>query len=71
MEDTSSANNRALALDKKIMDDAANVSPHYVDLVSLSVRQTMGGLDITVPDNKNTSDVKIFMKDFVLGIGQQ
>ena len=61
----------AATLDKKITDEAANVSSHYVDLVSLSVRQTMGGMDITVPENLNVSDTKIFTKDFVLGIGQQ
>ncbi|RPD57640.1 DUF1793-domain-containing protein [Lentinus tigrinus ALCF2SS1-6] len=71
MEDTSAASDRASLLDKKILDDAANVSAHYVDLVSLSVRQTMGGMDITIPEDVNASDVKIFTKDFVLGIGQQ
>lgn len=71
MEDTSVANDRAIVLDEKIVANAANVSTRYVDLVSLSVRQTMGGMDITVPDDLNVSDVKIFTKDFVPGIGQQ
>ncbi|KAI0367422.1 DUF1793-domain-containing protein [Pilatotrama ljubarskyi] len=57
----------AVALDQAIMADASKVSAHYVDLVSLAARQTMGAFDITVStgsDGKpNASDVRIFMKD--------
>lgn len=63
----SAAYDRAVALDEKIMNDAAKVSSHYVDLVSFAARQTMGSLDITVGNgadgNLNSSDVKIFVKD--------
>ena len=56
-----------MALDQQIMGDAAQMSPQYVDLVSLSTRQVLGSLDITVlsdPDGGlNASDVKIFVKD--------
>ena len=54
-------------LDEKIMSAAANISAHYVDLVSLTARQAMGALDITVLGNSgnsiDASDVKVFMKD--------
>ena len=63
----SAAYDRAVALDEKIMNDAAKISSHYVDLVSFAARQTMGSLDITVGNgangNLNSSDVKIFVKD--------
>ena len=44
----------------------------YSDLIKLSMRQVLGGVDITVksgPNNEwNTSDVKAFMKN-IGGIG--
>ena len=65
--DFSDAMDRAVALDQKIMDAAAQVSENYVNLVSLGARQTMASLDITVLGNSDgsvdASDVKIFMKD--------
>ena len=65
--DFSNARNRAIALDEKIMSAAANISSEYIDLVSLTARQTMGALDITVVNNSDNSvdasDVKVFMKD--------
>ncbi|KAL7281458.1 hypothetical protein ACG7TL_004773 [Trametes sanguinea] len=58
---------RAIAFDEAIIGNASKISPHYVDLVSLGLRQTMGSLDITVPTSSdgtpNASDVRIFMKD--------
>ena len=49
------------------MGAAGQISTNYVDLVSLSARQTMGALDITVlsdsSGNLDPTDVKIFMKD--------
>ncbi|KAI0705088.1 hypothetical protein C8T65DRAFT_577862 [Cerioporus squamosus] len=65
--DFSAAHDRAVALDQKIVGDAAKISSQYVDLVSLGARQTFGALDITVgaddKGNVDASDVKIFMKD--------
>ena len=65
--DFSSANDRAVALDEKIMSAAANISSNYVNLVSLTARQVMGALDITVLSNSDgsidASDVQVFMKD--------
>ncbi|KAI0829800.1 DUF1793-domain-containing protein [Trametes gibbosa] len=58
---------RAIAFDEAVIADASAVSSHYVDLVSLAMRQTFGTMDITVStgsDGKpNASDVRIFMKD--------
>ncbi|KAJ3530917.1 hypothetical protein NM688_g7646 [Phlebia brevispora] len=60
---------RAIALDEKILSDAANVSAHYADLVSLAARQALGGIELTVGQSSvdstqlNTSDVKMFMKN--------
>ncbi|RPD75342.1 hypothetical protein L226DRAFT_534905 [Lentinus tigrinus ALCF2SS1-7] len=65
--DFSAAHDRAVALDQKIIGDAAKISSEYVDLASLGARQTFGALDITVlsddKGNVDASDVKIFMKD--------
>ncbi len=65
--DYSGALDRAVALDQKIMNDAAKISPQYSDIVSLATRQTMSALDITVGTNSKgevePSDVKIFMKN--------
>ena len=67
MTDFAAASERAAALDEEIIADAAKISSNYVDLVSLSARQTLASLDITVgTDSKgdpNPSDVKVFMKD--------
>ncbi|CDO69210.1 hypothetical protein BN946_scf185042.g112 [Trametes cinnabarina] len=58
---------KAVAFDEAIIANASTISPHYADLVSLALRQTMGSLDITVPISSdgtaNASDVRIFMKD--------
>ncbi|KAJ7347212.1 hypothetical protein DFH08DRAFT_1001911 [Mycena albidolilacea] len=67
MADFPAARERAIALDQKILQDAAAVSPEYADLVSLATRQAMAGMEITLstlPDGSfNMSDVKAFMKD--------
>ncbi|KAJ7695284.1 DUF1793-domain-containing protein [Mycena olivaceomarginata] len=67
MTDFPAARARAIALDQKILQDAAAVSPEYADLVSLATRQAMAGIEITLstlPDGSfNMSDVKAFMKD--------
>ncbi|KAI9067393.1 DUF1793-domain-containing protein [Trametes sanguinea] len=58
---------RAIAFDEAVIGNASKISPHYVDLVSLGLRQAIGSLDITVPTSSdgtpNASDVRIFMKD--------
>lgn len=54
-------------LDLQIMNDAADFSPEYFDLLSLVARQAMSALEITVPKdadgNFNSSDVMAFMKN--------
>ncbi|KAF8883844.1 hypothetical protein BD779DRAFT_813306 [Infundibulicybe gibba] len=66
VEDFPNARQRAIELDQKITTDALSISQGYADLVSLSARQTMGGIDITTSkgsDNQwNASDTMIFMK---------
>ncbi|KAJ6606126.1 hypothetical protein DFH09DRAFT_1017068 [Mycena vulgaris] len=58
---------RAIALDRKILQDAGAVSQKYMDLVSLATRQAMAGVEITVSVTAagewNVSDVQAFMKD--------
>ncbi|TFK38775.1 hypothetical protein BDQ12DRAFT_651125 [Crucibulum laeve] len=71
LSDFDAAKTRALALDNKIMSDGVAVSTKYADLLALSLRQTVGAMDITVGRGSNgkwnTSDVKIFMKDIGTG----
>ena len=65
--DFPAASQRATTLDNRIRNDAAAISPQYVDLVSLAARQAIGATELTIAngtDGKwNTSDVKMFMKD--------
>ncbi|KAJ7662636.1 hypothetical protein DFH06DRAFT_1042656 [Mycena polygramma] len=67
MADFPAARTRALALDQKILQDSAAVSPEYTDLVSLGARQAMAGVEITLSQKQdgswNLSDVQGFMKD--------
>ncbi|KAJ6482672.1 hypothetical protein C8R45DRAFT_1099940 [Mycena sanguinolenta] len=67
MVDFTAAQTRAITLDQKILGDAANMSPDYVDLVSLATRQAMAGMEITVPMLPNGTldlhNVRAFMKD--------
>ncbi|KAJ3539023.1 hypothetical protein NM688_g6428 [Phlebia brevispora] len=71
IQDFADASDRATALDQKMLNDAAAVSTHYADLVSLAARQAVGGTELTIGTsgassiNSNTSGVKMFMKDIV------
>ncbi|KAF8885607.1 hypothetical protein BD779DRAFT_664453 [Infundibulicybe gibba] len=66
IKDFPNAQQRAIELDQRITSDALSISQDYTDLVSLSVRQTIGSIDITASkgfDGQwNTSDVMMFMK---------
>ncbi|KAF8885602.1 DUF1793-domain-containing protein [Infundibulicybe gibba] len=66
VKDFPNALQRAVELDQKITSDALSISQDYADLVSLSVRQTVGSIDITTsrePNGQwNTSDIMMFMK---------
>ncbi|KAL0578374.1 hypothetical protein V5O48_003626 [Marasmius crinis-equi] len=72
-QDYENATKRADELDQKIMKDASAISNNYADLVALSARQAMAGIDITIAkgtdDQWNMSDVKAFMKD--TGVSQR
>ena len=59
----------AQQLDLKLASAAGVVSNDYADLLSISVRQAFGGIDLTVasPGQNspvNMSDVKAFAKNF-------
>ncbi|KAF8874077.1 hypothetical protein BD779DRAFT_1678880 [Infundibulicybe gibba] len=60
------ARQRAIDLDQRITSDALSISQDYMDLVSLSARQAVGGVDITISNGTdgrwNESDVTMFMK---------
>jgi hypothetical protein len=70
----SSALDRAITLDTKIMSGAANLGLSsnstglYQNLVALNLRQTMGALEFTTSTLPNgalagASDLRVFMKD--------
>ncbi|EIM87836.1 DUF1793-domain-containing protein [Stereum hirsutum FP-91666 SS1] len=51
------------ALDSKIASDAGAISSDYANIVALSTRQAMGGMEITLGPGPDTSDVKVFLKE--------
>ncbi|KAJ3479292.1 hypothetical protein NLI96_g9165 [Meripilus lineatus] len=67
LADFSNALSRAIELDKKLLTDASAISDHYANLVSLSVRQTIGSTELTISKGVdggwNKTDFKISMKD--------
>jgi hypothetical protein len=67
VSDFPKAEQRAIALDEKIMTASQKISNKYTNLVSMAIRQTIAGIDITVRGNGkggwNQSDIKAFMKD--------
>ena len=58
---------RAITLDSLITGNASTISSEYVDLVSLSARQVLSSIYITVYQDDNgkpdPSSVMVFMKD--------
>ncbi|KAK7045344.1 hypothetical protein VNI00_007593 [Paramarasmius palmivorus] len=60
LNDFPSAKARAESLDDRILSEARTVSPDYADLVSLSARQTFGGVETTVSPS---GSAWMFMKD--------
>ncbi|KAF8168518.1 hypothetical protein B0H34DRAFT_62865 [Crassisporium funariophilum] len=69
LADFPGAMSRAIALDNKIMTEAASISPQYADLAAVSLRQTMGSIEITASRTMagdtewNMTDIMVFMKD--------
>ena len=57
---------RANQFDSSVSTDANKVSSDYASLVALSIRQTFGAIEITVPQRSDgsfdTSNVLTFMK---------
>ncbi|KAK7026403.1 hypothetical protein VNI00_015638 [Paramarasmius palmivorus] len=60
LEDFLNAKSRAESLDDKILSEARKVSLEYANLVSLSARQTFGGVETAVSSN---GDALMFMRD--------
>ena len=56
----------AITLDNSILHDATQISTDYYNLLSLTTRQAMGCLDVTIKrdgsGNWDTSDVKAFLR---------
>ncbi|KIY50056.1 hypothetical protein FISHEDRAFT_40022 [Fistulina hepatica ATCC 64428] len=70
LDDYEDASSRADALDEALMSAANSISSEFADLVALSTRQVMAGMEITLPSGAtNASDVRIFMQN--TGIDQR
>ncbi|KAJ4001755.1 hypothetical protein F5050DRAFT_1560073 [Lentinula boryana] len=67
LQDYDSALDRAYIFDAQVNSDASAISSEYAGLVSLSIRQLVGALEITLSKNSdgsfNTSDVIVFLKE--------
>ena len=67
LDDFPRALSAAAELDTRIRSSGEAFSTEYADLLVLSVRQTFGTTDITIPPEHDglwdTSDVKIFLKN--------
>ncbi|KAG7096816.1 hypothetical protein E1B28_004225 [Marasmius oreades] len=67
INDFSGALSRANAFDSKVNNDATKISADYASIVSLSIRQSLGSIEITIAKNSdgswNTGDVIVFMKE--------
>ncbi|KAJ4478253.1 hypothetical protein J3R30DRAFT_2880603 [Lentinula aciculospora] len=67
LQDYDNALDRAYAFDARINSDALAICSDYAGLVSLSVRQLLGAIEITLSKNSdgsfNTSDVIVFLKE--------
>ncbi|TDL23432.1 DUF1793-domain-containing protein [Rickenella mellea] len=72
LNDFSRARDAGNAMDARILLDAQNVSSQYADIATLSARQALSAIDITLKKNSdgswNTSDVKAFLKN-IGGVG--
>lgn len=64
--DFSNALGRANTFDAKVNSDAGKISADYASVVSLSIRQALGAMEITIAKNSdgswNTADPIVFMK---------
>jgi len=66
LSDYSSALTRANTFDAKVMADSNKISSDYAAIVSLSIRQAFGAIEITISRDSNgafdASDIVAFMK---------
>jgi hypothetical protein len=68
LQDYDNAVQRANNLDADLARYASTISTHYADLVSITARQAMAGVELTVGGSDgawNQSNIKMFMKDLV------
>ncbi|TDL28033.1 DUF1793-domain-containing protein [Rickenella mellea] len=67
LNDFTRARDAGNAMDAKILGDAQKISSPYADMVTLSARQALSAVDITLKKENNgswnTSDVKAFFKN--------
>ncbi|KLO10459.1 DUF1793-domain-containing protein [Schizopora paradoxa] len=67
LDDFENTLNKSTELDLQIMNDTANISTEYYDLLTLVSRQAMSALEITVAKdddgNFNSSDIMAFLKN--------
>jgi predicted RNA-binding protein with RPS1 domain len=66
LQDYNDALTRANSIDSKVDEDASAISADYSGIVTLSIRQLLATVEITISKNSdgsfNTSDILIFMK---------
>ena len=65
LDDYPTAQQQSLDIDSKIESQAQSAAGQsYADIVTLSTRQTLGGLDLTIPGNTmDVNDFMIFIKE--------
>ena len=67
LQDYENAVERAIEFDTALTKNASSlISSQYADLVALTARQTMAGVDLTIGGSDgawNLTDVRMYMKD--------
>ncbi|KAK4940693.1 hypothetical protein LTR10_019203 [Elasticomyces elasticus] len=64
LDDYDDAYAEAAEMDSNITDKAASISQYYADIVALSVRQSFGAVEITIPESDHdVTDSMAFIKE--------
>ena len=67
VDDFDNALSAAITLDAKVIADGQKYSQNYANLLTLTLRQAMGAIDITLGKDGeghwNSTDIKAFMKN--------
>ncbi|KAI9741002.1 MAG: hypothetical protein M1834_002713 [Cirrosporium novae-zelandiae] len=64
LDDYDDAYTEAVEFDNAVDTKASQISEHYSNIVTLSVRQSFGSMEFTIPENThNTKDAMAFMKE--------